>query len=289
MGTRAEDAVEHLIISSTHSYLLIFTNKGRVYWLKVYHIPDVGTSGKGKNIGSLITLQADEYVKAFLPVKDFKDETMFIAMITKLGVIKKCQLTEFDNPLARGIIAVSLDDGDELISARLTNGSNFIFIGTYQGKAIRFPEDEVRAMGRPARGVRAMDLAKGDFIVGAEVVEKDGLILSISEQGYGKRTELDEYRLTARGGKGIINMKITAKIGHVVAVLSVREDSELMVITKDGKIIRIDSSEIRQAGRSTQGVRLVRTEEGDLVAGAGVLPESDAVVVEDPQGDLPLQ
>ena len=144
-------------------------------------------------------------------------------------------------------------------------------------------------MGRPARGVRAMDLAKGDYIVGAEVVEKDGLILSISEQGYGKRTELKEYRLTARGGKGIINMKITSKIGHVVAVLSVKEDSELMVITKDGKIIRIDSSEIRQAGRSTQGVRLVRTDEGDLVAGAGVLPDSDVVAPEDGQGDLPLQ
>ena len=289
MGTRAEDAVEHLIISSTHSYLLIFTNKGRVYWLKVYHIPDVGTSGKGKNIGSLITLQADEYVKAFLPVKEFKDTGQFIVFITKLGVIKKCDLGEFDNPLARGIIAVSLDEGDELISARLTNGENYIFIGTYQGKAIRFLEDEVRTMGRPARGVRAMDLAKGDYIVGAEVVEKDGLILSISEQGYGKRTELKEYRLTARGGKGIINMKITSKIGHVVAVLSVKEDSELMVITKDGKIIRIDSSEIRQAGRSTQGVRLVRTDEGDLVAGAGVLPDSDVVAPEDGQGDLPLQ
>ena len=288
MGTRAEDAVEHLIISSTHSYIMIFTNKGRVYWLKVYHIPDVGTSGKGKNIGSLITLQADEHVKAFLPVKDFEVPGKFIVMITKLGVIKKCELKEFGNVLARGIIALSLDEGDELISARLTNGENYIFIGTYQGKAIRFLEDEVRSMGRPARGVRAMDLAKGDYIVGAEVVEKDGLILSISEQGYGKRTELKEYRLTARGGKGIINMKITSKIGHVVAVLSVKEDTELMVITADGKIIRIDSSEIRQAGRSTQGVRLVRTDEGDLVAGAGVLPDTEAVV-EDDQGELPLQ
>ena len=290
MGTRAEDAVEHLIISSTHSYIMIFTNKGRVYWLKVYHIPDVGTSGKGKNIGSLITLQADEHVKAFLPVKDFTVPGKYIALITKFGVIKKCELSEFGNVLARGIIAVSLDEGDELISARLSNGENYVFIGTYQGKAIRFPEAEVRAMGRPARGVRAMDLAKGDYVVGAEIVEKDGLILSISEQGYGKRTELKEYRLTARGGKGIINMKITSKIGHVVAVLCVKEDSDLMIITQDGKIIRIDSSEIRQAGRSTQGVRLVRTDEGDLVAGAGVLPDSDVVVVEeDGQGDLPLQ
>jgi len=289
MGTRAEDAVEHLIISSTHSYLLIFTNKGRVYWLKVYHIPDVGTAGKGKNIGSLITLQADEYVKAFLPVKDFEVPGKFIAMITKLGVIKKCELAEFGNPLARGIIAVSLDEGDELIAARLTNGENYIFIGTFQGKAIRFPESAVRPMGRPARGVRAMDLAKGDFIVGAEIVEKDGLILSISENGYGKRTELKEYRLTARGGKGVINMKITNKIGHVVAVLSVKEDTDLMIITKDGKIIRIDSSQIRQAGRSTQGVRLVRADEGDTVAGAGVIPDSDTPTEDEGQGELPLQ
>ena len=287
MGTRAEDAVEHLIISSTHSYLLIFTTKGRVYWLKVYTIPDVGTSGKGKNVGSLITLQPDESVKAFLPIKDFEGSGN-IAMITKFGVIKKCAVSEFGNPLARGIIALSLDEGDELIAARLTSGENYIFIGTFQGKAIRFHENDVRAMGRPARGVRAMDLAEGDFVVGAEVVEKDGLILSISEQGYGKRTELDEYRLTARGGKGVINMKITSKIGHVVAVLSVKEDTDLMIITKDGKIIRIESGEIRQAGRSTQGVRLVRTDDGDLVAGAGVIPESDTPLGEEGQGDLPL-
>jgi DNA gyrase subunit A len=291
MGTRAEDAVEHLIISSTHSYLLIFTTKGRVYWLKVYTIPDVGTAGKGKNIGSLITLQADEAVKAFLPIPKTGGFAAGgnIAMITKFGVIKKCALTEFDNPLARGIIALSLDDNDELISARLTSGENYIFIGTFQGKAIRFHEEDVRAMGRPARGVRAMDLAEGDYVVGAEVVEKEGLILSISEQGYGKRTELEEYRLTARGGKGVINMKVTNKIGHVVAVLSVKEDTDLMIITKDGKIIRIESGQIRQAGRSTQGVRLVRMEEGDLVAGAGVIPESDVVIGDDSQGDLPLE
>jgi DNA gyrase subunit A len=276
MGTRTEDVVENLVVASTHAYLLVFTTKGRVYWLKIYAIPDAGTTGKGKHVSGLINLQADEAVKAFLPVKDFVPG-QFIVMVTQQGVIKKCELTEFDNPMSRGIIALSLDDGDELLAARLTNGENYIFLGTHDGKAIRFHEKNVRAMGRPARGVRAMDLAKGDLIIGAEVVEQEGLILSISENGYGKRTPLEDYRLTARGGKGVINMKVTPRIGKVVAILSVKEDTDLMIITKDGKIIRIESGEIRQAGRSTQGVRLVRMDEGDLVAAASVIPaEEDA-------------
>ena len=274
MGTRTEDVVENLVVASTHAYLLVFTTKGRVYWLKIYAIPDAGTTGKGKHVSGLINLQADEAVKAFLPVKDFVPG-QFIVMVTQQGVIKKCELTEFDNPMSRGIIALSLDEGDELLAARLTNGENYIFLGTHDGKAIRFHEKNVRAMGRPARGVRAMDLAKGDLIIGAEVVEQDGLILSISENGFGKRTPLEDYRLTARGGKGVINMKVTPRIGKVVAILSVKEDTDLMIITKDGKIIRIESGEIRQAGRSTQGVRLVRMDEGDLVAAASVIPAEE--------------
>ena len=285
MGTRTEDVVEHLVIASTHAYLLIFTNKGRVYWLKIYEIPDAATVGKGKNISGLIGLQPDETVKAFLPVKDFV-EGRNVVMVTRQGVIKKCQVTEFDNPMARGIIAVSLDEGDELIAARLTSGQNYIFLGSNQGKAIRFFEDEVRPMGRPARGVRAMDLAEDDYLVGMEVVEKDGLILSISELGYGKRTPLEDYRLTARGGKGVINMKTTPRIGNVLAVLSVKEDSDLMIITKDGKIIRLESAYIRQAGRSTQGVRLVKMEEGDRVAAACVIPDE---IPSEGTDQLPLQ
>ena len=290
MGTRTEDVVEHLVIASTHAYLLVFTTKGRVYWLKIYEIPDAGTTGKGKHISSLCNLQPDEAVKTFLPVKDFV-AGQFIVMVTKHGVIKKCELTEFDNPMSRGIIALSLDDSDELLGARLTNGDNYIFLGTHEGKAIRFHETDVRAMGRPARGVRAMDLAEGDLIIGAEVVEKEGLILSISENGFGKRTELEEYRLTARGGKGVINMKVTPRIGKVVAILSVKEDTDLMIITRDGKIIRIESSEIRQAGRSTQGVRLVRMEEGDQVAAASVIPDEERNGSNggNGQSDLPLQ
>ncbi|MEO8125683.1 MAG: DNA gyrase subunit A [Bryobacteraceae bacterium] len=286
MGTRTDDFIENLIIASTHTYLLIFTNMGRVYWLKIYEIPDASTTGKGKNIGSLIHLQPDETVKTFLPVKDFNTANQYIVMVTKHGVIKKCESTEFNHPLSRGIIAVSLDDGDELIAARLTNGDKYLFMGTYEGMAIRFKEDEVRAMGRPARGVRAMDLAEGDYLVGVEVVDEDGLILSISENGFGKRTPLSEYRLTARGRKGVINMKTTPRIGNVVSILSVKEDTELMIITKEGKIIRIESGQIRQAGRSTQGVRLVKMEEPDHVAAACVIPDTPPV---ETNGEGPVQ
>ncbi len=290
MGTRTEDFVEYFLVASTHAYLLIFTNMGRVYWLKIYEIPDATTTGKGKNISNLINLQPDETVKAFLAVQDFVPDR-FIVMVTKFGVIKKCELTEFNNPLSRGIIAVGIDDGDELIAARLTNGKNLIFLGSHDGQAIKFEEGQVRAMGRPARGVRAMDLAEGDYLVGAEVVDEPGLILSISENGYGKRTPLKDYRQIHRGGKGVINMKTNKRIGDVVAILSVRDDSDLMIVTKDGKMIRIESGEIRQTGRSTQGVRLVRMDEGDHVAGACVIPESDDVPGDgsNGQGNLPLQ
>jgi DNA gyrase subunit A len=288
MSTRAEDVVEHLIVASTHAYLLIFTNKGRVYWLKIYNIPDAGTTGKGKHASGLLALQPDESATAFLPVKDFSPGK-FIVMVTKQGVIKKCELTEFDNPMSRGIIALGLDEGDELLAARLTTGEDYIFLGTHEGMACRFKESDVRPMGRPARGVRGMELDEGDYLVGAEVVPEEGLMLSISENGFGKRTPLEDYRLTARGRKGVINMKTTARVGKVVGILSVKEDSELMIITKQGQIIRIDSSEIRQAGRSTQGVKLVNVEAGDQVAAAGLIPDTVAVEPVDGQEDLPLQ
>ncbi len=291
MGTRAEDVVDHLIIASTHSYLLIFTNRGRVYWLKVYELPDAATSGKGKNISGLIHLQPDESVKQFLSVREFQPGK-FIVMVTRNGVIKKCELTEFDNPMSRGIIAVSLDEDDELIAACLSTGKDYMFLASHQGKAIRFYEEEVRAMGRPARGVRGMDLAKGDYLVAAEVVQEEGLMLSISENGFGKRTPLKDYRLTRRGGKGVINMKTSTRNGMVVSVLAVEADSDLMIITRDGKIIRLESAEIRKAGRSTQGVRLVRMEPGDRVGAASVIPSEGANGGENggaAQTDLELQ
>ena len=273
MGTRAEDVVEYMIVASTHSYLLMFTTRGRVYWLKAYELPDAATSGKGKHISNLIALQSDEEVKAFLAVKDFVPD-QFVVMVTRNGVIKKSELTEFDNPMSRGIIAVSLDEGDELIGAKITLGDNYIFLGSRHGQAIRFSESQVRPMGRQARGVRAMDLDAADYLVGMEVVEKDGLILSIAENGFGKRTALQDYRLTARGGKGVINMKTTNKTGRVVAILSVKDDTDLIIISQNGKIIRIESATIRQVGRSTQGVKLVSLEEGDKIAAASTIPDT---------------
>ncbi len=273
MGTRQEDFIEDLIIASTHAYVLIFTNLGRLYWLKVYAIPDAGTTGKGKHVSNLINLQPGEEIRAFLAVREFvKDQ--YIVMVTRRGVIKKSELTEFDNPLSRGIIAIHLDEGDELMGVRISNGSNCIFLASRNGQAIRFQETEVRPMGRPARGVRAMNLAKDDQLVGMEVVGEEGLILSISEMGYGKRTPLNYYRLTGRGAKGVINMKVTGKTGKVAAMMEVKEDSDIIIITKDGKIIRIESNEIRQVGRSSQGVMLVRMEGDDRVAAASVVPEN---------------
>jgi DNA gyrase subunit A len=291
MGTRTEDFLEHLIVASTHAYLLIFTDKGRVYWLKIYEIPDAATVGKGKHVSNLINLQPDDTVKAFLAVQEFVPDK-YIVMSTKHGVIKKCELTEFDNPMARGIIAVSLDEGDELIAVHLTNGKNWIFLGSHDGQAIRFAESQVRSMGRPARGVRGMDLDSGDYLVGMEIVEEEGLILSISENGFGKRTKLTDYRLQSRGGKGVINMKTSTRNGKVVGILSVKEDTDLMIVTKNGKIIRLESAEIRQAGRSTQGVRLVRMEDDDQVAAASVIPdaaENGDKNGDDGQPELPLQ
>jgi DNA gyrase subunit A len=196
-------------------------------------------------------------------------------MVTKHGVIKKSELAEFDNPMSRGIIAVTLDEGDELIAAKITHGTNFIFLASHEGMAVRFEESEVRPMGRQARGVRAMDLEEGDYLVGAEMVEKECLILSIAEKGFGKRTPLQDYRLTHRGGKGVINMKTTNKTGRVVAILSVREDSEVILVSQNGKIIRIESSTIRQVGRSSQGDKLVSLEDDDRVAAASVIPDAE--------------
>jgi DNA gyrase subunit A len=258
-----------------------------VYWLKAYEIPDASTTGKGKHISNLISLQPDETPKAFLPVKEFVAD-QYIVMVTKHGVIKKSELTEFDNPMSRGIIAVSLDEGDELIGAKITNGKNYIFLGSREGMAIRFKEEDVRPMGRPARGVRAMSLEDDDHLIGMEVVEEEGLILSIAEHGFGKRTPLEVYRLISRGGKGVINMKTTSKTGKVIAVLSVKEDSDLMIVSQNGKMIRIESGTIRQAGRSTQGVKLVTLEEGDLVAAASVIPDTETENGDD-QGTLPVQ
>jgi DNA gyrase subunit A len=287
MGTRAEDTVEHLIIANTHTYLLLFTSKGRVYWLKVYQIPDAGPAVKGKHVSSLINLQPDESVKTFLAVKEF-DDKRHIVMVTKFGVIKKSTLNEFDNPMSRGIIALSLDDGDELIAARITEGDHQIFLATREGMASRFHEEKVRDMGRQARGVKAMTLDEGDYLIGAEIVRDDTLILSIAENGFGKRTPASDYRQTNRGAKGVQLMKVTTKTGKVVGILSVSEETDVMIITRDGKIIRLESATIRQTGRAASGVKLVNLDDGDQIAAASCIPNGEETVP-DGQEPLPLQ
>ncbi|MGA2609139.1 MAG: DNA gyrase subunit A [Terriglobia bacterium] len=279
MKTRDEDFVEHLFIASTHSYILVFTNTGKMYWLKVYEIPDVGAAGKGKNIVNLVNLASGEKVAAVVAVRELPDEpkdvTMegatyaaegYVTLVTRLGIIKKTRLAEFSSPNSRGIIAMKVEEGDALIAATLTSGRDTIFLASHEGMAIRFPESDVRDMGRAAYGVYAMDLEKGDYIVGMEIVGEKELILSVSEKGYGKRTQITEYRLQSRAGKGVINLKTVERNGKVVGVLSVSEESEVMLISQQGKITRLDASTIRESGRSAQGVRLINLEEGDQVA-----------------------
>jgi DNA gyrase subunit A len=279
MKTRDEDFVEHLFIASTHSYILVFTNTGKMYWLKVYEIPDVGAAGKGRNIVNLVNLASGEKVAAMVAVRDLPDEPKdvtiegetyaaegYVTLVTRLGLIKKTRLAEFSSPNSRGIIAMKVEEGDALIAATLTSGRDTIFLATHEGMAIRFPESDVRDMGRAAYGVYAMDLEKGDYIVGMEIVGEKELILSVTEKGYGKRTPITEYRLQSRAGKGVINVKTAERNGKVVGVLSVTEESEVMLISQQGKITRLDASTIRESGRSAQGVRLISLEEGDQVA-----------------------
>ncbi len=274
MKTREEDFVERLFVTSTHNYILIFTNRGKVFWLKVYEIPDIGTAARGKNMVNLVNLDQGERVTAILPVNDFTQDR-FAVMATREGVIKKCSLAQFSNPMARGIIAISLNEGDELIAVRETAGDQFVFVATHAGKAIRFPEGDVRAMGRQARGVRAMTLKKDDFVVGMVAVDEDGEILSVTENGFGKRTRLSEYRIQSRGGQGVINLKTTAVKGKVIGIIHVDTESEVMIITQQGKIIRLEAGKIRKAGRSTQGVRLLRAEDGDQIAAACLIPPQE--------------
>ncbi|HTR26253.1 MAG TPA: DNA gyrase subunit A [Terriglobales bacterium] len=306
MKTRDEDFVEHLFIASTHAYILIFTNTGRVYWLKVYELPDLNAAGKGKHIGNLVGLQAGETVRTLLAVRNLEEEGRFIFFATRNGTVKKTELKDFSHVMSRGIIAIGIDQGDELVGVTLTDGQQIVFLASHDGQAIRFDEENVRPMGRPAYGVRGMNLDKGDYIVGMATTPKDAkqaevaaekikavagveatatdetlpikgsLILSVTENGYGKRTPADEYRLQGRGGSGVINVKTTERNGKVVSIAQVTEESQVMLISQYGKIIRMDSSTIRESGRAAQGVRLLSLEPGDRVAAAVVLaPEEE--------------
>lgn len=292
MVTRSEDVVEHLMVVHTLAYLLIFTSKGRLYWLKVYHIPDSAAASKGRNINGLVNLQPDETVRAFLAVREFTPG-QFVVMATRNGVIKKCELTVFDNPMARGIIAIGLRENDELIEAQLSDGQSHILLATHEGMSIKFPETDVRPMGRPAAGVTSMKFKqKDDYIVSMEVVREDDFILSLSEKGFGKRTKVSEYREQSRAGFGVINMKVTSKTGKVLTALAVQEDTDVIVITKDGKILRTEAESIRKTGRSASGVKIVTMSEDDRVAAActvlEAVSENGNGEEDSPQGDLPL-
>ncbi len=280
MKTREEDFVAQLIIDSTHAYLLCFTNAGRVYWIKVYEVPDVGAAGKGKSMQSLLNLQQGETVRAILPLRDLEEEGKFIFFATQKGTVKKTPLKDFSNVMARGIIAIGIDKDDELVAARITDGNQIVFLATHLGMAIRFDECDVRSMGRPAYGVRGIDLGKSDFVVGVAITPKEHeegayRILAVTENGFGKRTNVEEYRLQTRGGRGVKNMAVTDRIGKVNTIQLVDDTSELMVISQYGKIIRIDTKTVRAAGRATQGVRLLNLDAEDKIAAAVVIPPDE--------------
>jgi len=274
LGAKAkeEDFIEHLFVASTHSYLMIFTHDGQVFKLKVHEIPEAEPAARGKAIVNLVQLSSDKKLVAVMPVRDFSEE-IYLTMVTKQGTIKKSALSEYQNIRGKGINAINIDEGDELLSVVSTDGKQQILIATHQGMAVRFNESDVRTMGRVARGVRGVNLRKGDYCVAVCPVSPKGdeNILTISELGYGKQTRVGNYRVTKRGGVGVINMKTTAKTGNVVAAFPVKEDSEMMIITQQAKMIRLGVDTIRETGRSAQGVILVRTDDGDIVTSATLL------------------
>ena len=275
MNTKEEDFVEHLFIASTHDYLLFFSNSGQCHWLKVHEVPQAGRAARGKAVVNVLQLSPGERITAVMPVRKFEPDR-YIFMATKYGTIKKTELTAFSRPRVGGIIAIGLGKGDELIGVGQTDGSREVFIGTHDGKAIRFPESAVRAMGRTAHGVRGIALGKGDYVVGMEIVSPGDTILTATEKGYGKRSLVDAYRVTNRGGKGVINLKVAAKNGKVIGVRRVSEDDEYMMITTGGQMIRARAKDVSVIGRATQGVRLINVKDEDRVAALGRIEENGA-------------
>jgi DNA gyrase subunit A len=271
-SAKGSDFVEHLFIASTHAYLMIFTDDGMVYKIKVHEVPDAAASARGKAIVNLISMPSDRKLAGVVPVREFA-AGRYVLMVTRKGVIKKTSLADFQNIRTNGIIAINIDEGDQLLDVVLTDGSKRIFIATHNGLAIRFDEQNVRPMGRATRGVRGIDLRPDDYVVSVCPVSADDSekMLSVSELGYGKQTPITTYRLQSRGGKGVINMKTTAKTGKVVAVFPVEADSEIMIITQQAKLIRLEADHIRKTGRSAQGVRLIKTDEGDMVTSASLV------------------
>jgi DNA gyrase subunit A len=281
MRTREEDFVSHLFVASTHAYIMIFSDRGRAYWLKVHEIPDVGPGGKGKSIANLVSMEEGEKIAAMLAVKEF-EEDKFIVMGSRLGVVKKTELSAFSNPRTGGIIAMGIEDNDSVIAAQVTDGSAEVFIATRYGMAIRFPESDARPMGRTAYGTRGIQLRGDDFVVSMEIVKAGGALLTVTERGFGKRTEIDEYRVQSRGGVGIINIATTTRNGLVVAVAYVQDGDELLLITQQGMILRMPTNDVRAIGRATQGVTLINIEAEDKVVSVAKLAEKEEKDEEEP-------
>jgi DNA gyrase subunit A len=274
MQVKEEDFVENLFIASTHDYVLFFTDAGKIHWMKVHELPQAGRLTRGKAIVNLLNLGSDEKVTTILSLKDFQ-KWKFITLMTKLGVIKKTALEAYSNPRVGGIIAINLDEGDELISTRLTDGKQHLFIGTKLGKAIHFPETQIREIGRTARGIRGIKLSQNDEVVGMEAVAPHTQILTVTANGYGKRSPASEYRIQNRGGTGIFTVKRTPRTGDVVTIIPVIDEDELMLISNAGKIIRLKVADIPVQGRNTQGVRLITLETGEKVVSVAKLAEKD--------------
>jgi DNA gyrase subunit A len=285
---KEEDFIEHLFVASTHAYILVFTTSGKLYWIKVHALPLAGRAARGKAIVNLLSLQPNEKVSAFLTVREFRAAT-YVLFATKEGVVKKTALDEYANPRPSGIIAIKLNEGDEVIGVRLTDGHQEVILSTAAGQAIRFREEDVRPMGRNAAGVRGIQLEPGDAVVAVDVVTPETTILAVAEKGYGKRTALDEYRLTGRGGKGIITMNVTDRVGRVVGVRMVRDEDHVMLITDGGKVIRMPVHDISIIGRNTQGVRLIGLGEGEKVVAVACVAEqeSEGDPAKEPEPDVP--
>jgi DNA gyrase subunit A len=277
MQTREEDVVRHLFVANTHAYILIFSDRGRCYWLRVYDIPEVGRSSKGKSIANLVHMSEGQKIAALLRVGQFPEAegSRFIVMGTRQGTVKKTDLTAFSNPRSAGIIAISIDDDDRLIAVAETDGSKEIVMGSRNGMAIRFAESDVRPMGRSAAGVRGMQLREGDEVVSVEVVSPDGTLLTVCENGFGKRTEVSEYRPQTRGGIGLKNIQTSDRNGSVIGIECVTDRDELLLVTQQGQIIRTKAADLRPIGRDTQGVRLMDLAEGDRLVSIAALTEPE--------------
>jgi DNA gyrase subunit A len=294
MDTKEEDFVEHVFTASTHDYLLCFTQAGRMYWLKAYHVPEGSRQSRGRALANVIEMGSDEKLAAILCVRELDDDAHNLLMATKNGIIKKTVLSAYKNIRAGGINAINIDEGDQLIGVQLTTGENEIILSMHNGKAIRFKEQDARPLGRVSRGVKGVTLESGDEVVSIEIVNTEATMMVITENGYGKRTNFDEYRLQSRGGKGIISIQTTERNGKVVSAHAVHDDHRIMLISQNGQMICIGASDLRVIGRNTQGVRLFNLNDGDKIVSAAVLdaeeaPETAPVLeaVETPAEGLP--